>query len=202
MKQLIEYTDKVEKYLWHMSWPKHRESILKNGLVPQPFEKSWWKSESLYYPPSVFVDNHSNYGSWFYASEFNWNTEYFCDMDFWRIDTTDLNNTWYYDFNLYMDGSSLFTMEVIESENIQLFKPCNIDCFECKTLICGLPIEIAFSNIKNEINEQFKRIHHLCLCKRENESFDLEELAYIKGLNRLGNLPSRLEEKIDLILVD
>lgn len=201
MKELVVYTNKLEKYLWHQSSPKHRESILKNGLIPQAFEKSSWKSKDLYYPPAVFVNNHSNYADWFYAEEGNWNADYFCAMDCWRIDTSHLKNTWYYDTNLYQDGGSLFTMETIAPDCLELFKPHNIACIECNTLICGLSIEKAFNCNKTDKRQINQLIHHICLKEREDKRFDLEELACINGLNKLKNLPAKLKEEIELLIV-
>jgi hypothetical protein len=46
------------KFIYHVSLKKTRESILKNGLIPMPYDNSEWaRTSSLRYPDAIFVNN-------------------------------------------------------------------------------------------------------------------------------------------------
>lgn len=110
---------KTSRYLYHVSFAQHRESISKNGLLGRPSELNGFKK-------AIFAHNSSipNY-KWYpfcFDETFNWNFDVKFDnsfddfayqmnvnqFDFWQIDTHKINNEWFLDeigMNDFYEGS-------------------------------------------------------------------------------------------------
>jgi len=97
IKDKIGISATVPKFLYHRSLEKNRESILKKGIIPQPFENSDWKGNlGFYYEPAVFCsDNKHEFKKIFYG------------YDIWKIDTKGLNNKWFVDCNNLQETYSI-----------------------------------------------------------------------------------------------
>lgn len=202
MNPVKPYNGKIEKYIWHVSWPKNRQSIFKNGLLPQEFKDSRWsRSPDMYYPPAIFVNNNNSYDHWFYLDEAIWIPQSVYDQDFWRIDTRNLNNKWFYDLNFTSDGSTLYTTDPIPPENLRLYRANNIGCSECNTLIDGLSLNDAFKPYKGRNKNTCERVHTYCYNEKLKSEFNFEELAALNGRNTIKNLPYNLKEEIKPLLI-
>ena len=97
------------RYVYHYSPSNNRESILKDGLIPQKFSdsESWNNSLSLEYEDAIFAINGLN-KKWPFAK----------NPDCWEIDTLNLKNKWWEDLNL--GGCYIMTFEPIPPEFIKL----------------------------------------------------------------------------------
>ena len=105
------YVDRVKppKYVYHVSDPEHRDSILRYGLLPRPGNK--WH-QSLNYPPAIFVSK--NIDSLFFDDDM---------ADIWKIDTENLKNKWWKDLNLTSKNKNhIMTYEAIPVDNISLYR--------------------------------------------------------------------------------
>jgi hypothetical protein len=104
---------KPNKYVYHCSDFKNRNSILEHGLKLTDHSDSNYKHESsLVYPPSIFATNDGKDSIWGFGND-----------DIWEIDTEKLPNKWWYDLNLYNNGHetiSIMTFEPIPPKFIKL----------------------------------------------------------------------------------
>lgn len=99
--------------LYHISLPRNRKKILKEGLIPQPFEKSCMKNQLYYYyEPSLFLYSKKDY--FYFLLKRN-------KYDIWKINTSRTKNKWFYDCNIGNDYC-LMTQESIPIEALTLLK--------------------------------------------------------------------------------
>ena len=83
-----------QKYVWHLSPRRNRKSIMKKGLISSLSEHN-----------CVFANNQSVNIDLFYPFCVNIyydriNEEDYLEYDYWRIDTSKIQATWYIDPNL------------------------------------------------------------------------------------------------------
>lgn len=108
-KKLILENIKLNNIVYHTSNPKHRNSIMKQGLIPK--QESWGNAIDSDYNKelgdkgAIFIVNGGEY----YDSTY--------DDDVWEINTNSLKNKWYKDN--YVTGA-LYTLTPIDKNNIKL----------------------------------------------------------------------------------
>jgi hypothetical protein len=113
-KNLHTMRVKPKDIIYHYSSPEHRESILKNGLIPKESKDSekWSKETDLEYPPVIFAVN-DNETFWYHQSK----------VDVWAIDTTKIPNKWWRDINnRYGRTDLIMTFDTIPPQFITLAK--------------------------------------------------------------------------------
>ena len=103
-----------KKYIYHYSEEKSRDSILKNGLIPQKFDPIKWTDYELEYENDIFAINSSKNYKW----EDNGKSEGKLN-DCWQIDTTNLKNKWWEDLNMN-SKNYIMTFEPIPPEFLKL----------------------------------------------------------------------------------
>jgi hypothetical protein len=102
------------KVIYHISPRKNRKKILKEGLVPQPFEKSRWKKDlNYYYPPAVFCSEMVDNFKFLFSK---------VKHDIWEINLNNVENKWFYDSNMDDEKYSFMTFEQIKPEAFKLLK--------------------------------------------------------------------------------
>lgn len=101
---------KPDKYLYHSSEKKFRDSIMKHGLIPK-YAGNW--TGYLEYPPAVFAINGVDSKGNNYWRE---------SLDIWEIDTTNLPNQWWSDLNLGSDKGHIMTFDSIPPKYLTLFR--------------------------------------------------------------------------------
>lgn len=106
--QLVEV--KSNRYLYHTSNPIFRDKIAKEGLIPKGKSEAWL-SDTKIDGEVIFAVNSDNKEDWF-------DTTY--DDDIYRIDTTNLKNTWYVDPNFDLEDKRVITFERIPLSSIEL----------------------------------------------------------------------------------
>jgi hypothetical protein len=106
--QLVEV--KSNRYLYHTSNPIFRDKIYKEGLIPKGKSEAWL-SDTKIDGEVIFAVNSDNKEDWF-------DTTY--DDDIYRIDTTNLKNTWYVDPNFDLEDKRVITFERIPLSSIEL----------------------------------------------------------------------------------
>ena len=144
----------MSRYVFHVSSPQNRLSILKNGLVAKKkqnrsngiYAHNDFEPKFMWYP--MFFD------AWLQTDdEFHKFLSYF---DYWRIDTHAIENIWYEDLTMKRDAATLcfipknfyvFTKENIPIEHIELYK------FQAEEVIIKLNILGAASM---EFKPQFR----------------------------------------------
>ena len=97
------------KYVYHTSNPVFRDKISKEGLIPKGKSETWLSDTNID-GKVIFVVNSNK-------EDYRFDSTY--DDDIYRIDTTKLNNKWYYDPN-FDDGLHLITIEKIPLNDIKL----------------------------------------------------------------------------------
>lgn len=109
-----------DKYVYHSTSSYNRKSIFKKGLkLRRNIDE---EEAALHYPPSIFAMNHvDTKGVKPWDNRGN-STPY----DIWRINTSNLKNTWWIDLNVGnapdLHKDAIMTFEPIPPENIILFK--------------------------------------------------------------------------------
>jgi hypothetical protein len=100
---------KPNRYVYHYSSCDNKDSILKNGLIPQKFSDSerWCETSALEYEDAIFAIN---------GLDRKWN--FVKNADCWEIDTLNLKNKWWEDLNL--GNPYIMTFEPIPPEFIKL----------------------------------------------------------------------------------
>lgn len=111
-KHLIE--TKPGKYVYHVSNPKFRELILKQGLIPRGKSESWLEDTEII-GKVIFATNTPDKKEWFDST---------FDDDVYEIDTTSLSNKWFFDpnFNWQKINYHIITFENIPANTIKLIK--------------------------------------------------------------------------------
>lgn len=100
----------VLEYVYHTSNPKFRDNISREGLVPQGRSEAWLTDTKIE-GKVIFCVNSENKEDW-------WDSTY--DDDIYRIDTKNLNNSWYVDPNFDLEDLRIITFEKIPKEAIEL----------------------------------------------------------------------------------
>ena len=100
----------TNKYVYHTSNPIFRDKIAKEGLIPKGKSEAWL-SDTKIDGEVIFAVNSDNKEDWF-------DTTY--DDDIYRIDTTNLKNTWYVDPNFDLEDKRVITFERIPLSSIEL----------------------------------------------------------------------------------
>ena len=106
--QLVEV--KPNRYLYHTSNPIFRDKIYKEGLIPKGKSETWL-SDTKIDGEVIFAVNSDNKEDWFDSTY---------DDDIYRIDTTNLKNTWYVDPNFDLEDKRIITFERIPVSSIEL----------------------------------------------------------------------------------
>ena len=106
--QLVEVES--NRYLYHTSNPIFRDKIYKEGLIPKGKSESWL-SDTKIDGEVIFAVNSDNKEDWFDSTY---------DDDIYRIDTTNLKNTWYNDPNFDLEDKRIITFERIPLSSIEL----------------------------------------------------------------------------------
>jgi hypothetical protein len=102
-----------DRYVYHVSPRKNRESILLNGLVLKNSSESKWDAEYAY-PKSIFAMNGVDTRK--------------VDLwqrgigDVWRIDTKKLSNKWWDDLNIGDKSKAIMTFDPIPPKYLKLSK--------------------------------------------------------------------------------
>lgn len=114
MKHLKKFNQtipvKVNKYVYHTSNPKFRDSISKQGLITMGRSQNWLSTTKID-KKCIFASNSDNKEDWF-----KWDY----DDDIWRIDTKLIpNNKWFRDPNS-IDDKWVITFENIPVAAIEL----------------------------------------------------------------------------------
>lgn len=151
----------IPSILYHTSYRKNRESILKNGIYASVGEeyRDWWN----YVGPNGETpdDNELEYLVFLTTKPNTWSDNFFLDrMDIYQIDTKQLDDTCFYldpDKHLALKGSICYTGNIPASaiklydtvnENIELeIKPDEVD--------------LSSFNIKKKLNPKFWIDGHL-----------------------------------------
>ncbi len=103
--QRLSHLDNDDKYMYHVTSPAIRKSILKQGLIPMTGERREGH-EFLDGKPAIFVSK--NIKNLFLGGQ----------GDVWKIDTTKTNNTWHKDGNYASD--MYYTLTPISLSAIEL----------------------------------------------------------------------------------
>jgi hypothetical protein len=154
------------KFVYHVSLKTNRESILKNGLLPMAYDISeWTRTSKLRYPDSIFVNNQDDYSWWFYIADGMWQDINIDKYDIWKINTSQLNNSWFIDENMNDKGNYLFTKKPIPYKSIELYQLDSVCCMHCKSLIEGLSLETVLVNTANKNKSPVSKtwVHFTCL---------------------------------------
>ena len=146
----------TNRFLFHVSHPSNRTSILKNGLVVNQ------NSNSLI-PNGIYAHNtiqEPNFSWYPFAFMGEYDNSLFQDLcpvkqfDYWRIDTSLLPNEWYLDYAATNDYQMIYNTN---PRNLFIYSPENIPLFALKLfkfqkeehrLIKGNQGTIHFSNLK------------------------------------------------------
>lgn len=112
MKDIHIMRVKPSEFVYHTSFKEHRESILKNGLIPSE-NKNFANITELNHPPMVFAS----------LKEPLWQIK---DnrRDIWEIDTKKINNKWWLDPNMigsYRGKEMIITFDPILPTAIKLY---------------------------------------------------------------------------------
>lgn len=105
------YPAKVSGFIYHTSIPMHRDKILRFGLKPQE-RSARWLEDTMELGNVIFASMNKNE---------IWDSTF--DDDIYKIDTSKLNNNWFFDPNFNWDekGTSyILTGESIPIEAIEL----------------------------------------------------------------------------------
>jgi hypothetical protein len=97
--------------------------------------------------------------------------------DIWKINTSQLNNSWFIDENMNDKGNYLFTTEPIPYKSIKLYQLDGVCCMHCKSLIEGLSLKNSLKAIKKTLNPVSKRWIHFT-CAQELEKSNKIDLNY------------------------
>src|ERR1035437_260083 len=99
---------KINKYLYHTSSPKNRESIFKNGLIPKKGEEGYKVSGG-----AIFATNIESAEDLFFGN----------NGDIWQIDTTKIpNHKWVNDDNFEDDSIHVYTQQQIPTNALKLIE--------------------------------------------------------------------------------
>lgn len=102
----------VNEFVYHSSNPFFRDKISKEGLVPKGKSETWL-SDTPIEGAVIFATNSDNKDDWFDST--------YDDDDIYRIDTTNLNNTWFLDPNFGSDDNQhVITFEPIPLSALEL----------------------------------------------------------------------------------
>ena len=97
-------------YVYHTSNPIFRDNISKEGLLPKGKSEAWL-SDTKIDGKVIFAVNSDDKKDWFDSTY---------DDDIYRIDTTNLKNTWYVDPNFDLEDKRIITFERIPVSSIEL----------------------------------------------------------------------------------
>lgn len=97
-------------YVYHTSNPIFRDNISKEGLIPKGKSEAWL-SDTKIDGKVIFAVNSDDKKDWFDSTY---------DDDIYRIDTTNLKNTWYVDPNFDLEDKRIITFERIPVSSIEL----------------------------------------------------------------------------------
>ena len=112
LKDLYAGRTSSPRYLYHTTNVKNVKKILKEGIKLKSHDQGNYKYQvDLYYPPSIFVSIEELYFGGRGASGERVNI---------LIDTSKINNKWYYDLNLYHVKSFYMTFEEIPPHALML----------------------------------------------------------------------------------
>jgi hypothetical protein len=101
---------KPPKNVYHVTYKKNRDSIIKHGLKID--SDSEWNNGMLSYPNAIFASLSMDV-------LFNYEKDI---KDIWVINTNNLNNKWWYDLNFGEDYHYIMTFDDIPSENLELYQ--------------------------------------------------------------------------------
>lgn len=90
-----------DRFVYHVSAPENRESILNNGLKVNVGHnyKSHMRTDNIL--PAIFATDSDNQNYWFDRNYQN--NEGVFDDDVWEIDTSKIDNQWFIDSNYNAD---------------------------------------------------------------------------------------------------
>jgi hypothetical protein len=103
---------KVNRFVYHVSAPIFSDKISKEGLLPQRGDQ--WLTDTKIEGKTIFATNSDKKEDWFEPGY---------DDDIYRIDTSKINNQWYYDPNFFdeaKDTKEIFTFGSIPKNAIKL----------------------------------------------------------------------------------
>ena len=103
---------KTSRFVYHKSNPMFRDQIAKSGLLPKGKSETWL-SDTAIDGKVIFVTDSPNEKDWFDSTY---------DDDTYKIDTSKLKNTFYFDPNFsWKNGSRhLITFEPIPASALEL----------------------------------------------------------------------------------
>jgi len=103
---------KTGRFMYHKSNPIFRDQIAKSGLIPKGKSETWL-SDTPIDGKVIFVTDSANEKDWFDSTY---------DDDTYKIDTSKLNNVFYFDPNFsWKNGSRhLITYEPIPASALEL----------------------------------------------------------------------------------
>ena len=168
-QHLIEVTP--NKYVYHTSNPIFRDKISKMGLMPKGKSDAWLSNTKID-GKVIFAVNSDIKDDW-------WNSGY--DDDLYRIDTTKLNNKWYYDPN-FLGGINkdittdrIITFDPIPKESIELiYKGTGHNLDESiKVLLVSESIKVSNpqTNDYNEIFVGDDKVGYIILAPARDEYY-------------------------------
>lgn len=158
---------KIPPVLYHASYKKNRESILKNGIFASVGDeyRDWWNYEG----PNGEIpdDNELEYLVFLTTKPTTWSDNHFLDqMDIFEIDTKQLDNTCFYldpDKYMALKGSICYTGNIPPSA-IKLYD----SVYPVKSVNENVELEIkpdevdlSSFNIKKKLNPKFWIGEHL-----------------------------------------
>jgi len=108
--KLVEARIRASNYVYHVSNPIFRDSVLKEGLIPKG-KSDAWLSDTAIDGDVIFLTN-SNIPNDYYDSLY--------DDDVYAIDVSVLPNKWYCDPNFGVCDKYIITFEKIPLSSIKL----------------------------------------------------------------------------------
>ncbi len=103
---------KTNQFVYHMSHPRNRENISKNGLIPKDGEQRTGIGDKLAGKSAVFATDSIKKADLFDST---------FDDDMWRIDTSKTDNKWYRDENFAWNKNN---------KHIVTFSPVPASCLK------------------------------------------------------------------------
>lgn len=156
-------TVEPQRFVYHVTLAKNRDSIMENGLIPSPFENSNWRfyDEEAKYPAMVFANNSPVFHDLFYCDEIDLGPIETDCLDFWEIDTQSFKATWYIDLNMLRDERHICTPHHILPQSIRLMKVSHGICEFCGHVDYGRTVGQVLT-AHTESNERYYTLNNCC----------------------------------------
>lgn len=151
------------RYVYHTSNPIFRDKISKEGLIPKGKSESWL-SDTKINGKVIFAINSDNKDDW-------WDSGY--DDDIYRIDTSKINNKWFFDPNFQY---GVYKTEDNEIDAIITFDPIPLNAIKLIykgsfSLDESVNIENASTDSYNDIIVDGEKVGYVILSPARKEYY-------------------------------